>query len=85
MVDIATLSTGALIGFAVGITVAALLVAWREKNVLKRLRNIVGAGWKIRLESIKLRYFETKVGHRDPFPPQDVSFLLQIVDIIRKD
>ena len=78
------LLTGGTIGFAVGIIVATLLLAWGEKNTLKRLRNIVGVGWKIRLEAIRRKYRKMHLSYRDPFPSEDINFLLQIIDIIRK-
>ena len=71
---------GGIIGFAVGIIVATLLLVWREKRILKKLDDIIGTGWKVRLEGIRewlTRGNEASI--------QDASFLLQVIGIIRKD
>jgi len=79
------LLTGGTIGFAVGIIAATLLLAWGKKNTFKRLRDIVGAGWEIRLEAIRQKYCKMHLSYRDPFPSEDINFLLQVIDIIRKN
>ena len=73
------LSVGGLIGLAVGIIIAGLLDMRRESNLLKRLNDIVGAGWETRLNGIRYRLRDNMT------TSEDVKFLLWIIDIIRKD
>ena len=51
--DTITLIIGGSIGFTVGIIVAALLLAWGEKRNIRRLEDMLGARWKMRIESIQ--------------------------------
>lgn len=80
MMDVATLSTGGIIGFAVGITTAALLIAWGEKRNIKRLQNTIEKHWETRLSSIKV-WAEKKYR----ISIEDVKFLLKVIDALRKD
>ena len=73
------LSVGGLIGLAVGIIIAGLLDMRKEINLLKRLNDIVGAGWEARLNGIRYRLRDNMT------TSEDVKFLLWVIDIIRKD
>ena len=44
--DITTLIVGGIIGFAVGIVTAAILVMWGEKRNIQRLEDMLGADRK---------------------------------------
>jgi len=76
MINIAALSTEGIIGFAVGGVIVALMVAWERKSNIKRLEEVLGMRWKMRVETIKDR-----LRRRDIITSEDAKFLLTIIHI----
>ena len=77
--DITTLIVGGIIGFAVGIIIAAILVMWGEKRNIQRLEDMLGARWKMRTETI-----QDLLRKKALISVLEIEFLLKVVDTLRK-
>lgn len=80
MINLEGFATGGIVGFAVGIVAAAVMVMLGEKRDIKRLEESLGARWKMRLETIKTLF---KSGGE--ILSAEGEFLLKVVDALRKD
>jgi len=78
--DITTLMLGGIIGFAVGIVVAAVLVMWGEKRNIQRLEDMLGARWKMRVETIR-----SLLEKKALISVLEIEFLLKVINTLRKD
>jgi len=78
--DITTLSTGGIIGFAVGIVTASVLVMWGEKRNIQRLEDMLGARWKMRAETI-----QDLLRKKALISVLEIEFLLKVINTLRKD
>ena len=77
--DITTLMLGGIIGFAVGIVVAAVLVMWGEKRNIQRLEDMLGARWKMRVETIR-----SLLEKKALISVLEIEFLLKVINTLRK-
>ena len=78
--DITTLMLGGIIGFAVGIVVAAVLVMWGEKRNIQRLEDMLGARWKMRVETIR-----SLLEKKALISVLEIEFLLKVINTLQKD
>ena len=78
--DITTLIVGGIIGFAVGIIIAAILVMWKEKRNIQRLEDMLGARWKMRTETI-----QDLLRKKALISVLEIEFLLKVINTLRKD
>ena len=77
--DITTLIVGGIIGFTVGIIIAAILVMWGEKRNIQRLKDMLGARWMMRIETIR-DLLEKKA----LISVLEIEFLLKVINTLRK-
>ena len=78
--DITTLIVGGIIGFTVGIVTAAILVMWGEKRNIQRLEDMLGARWKMRIETV-----QDLLRKKALISVLEIEFLLKVIDTLRKD